>query len=43
MTAVALVGNLAKLEKRIWFIEVDALALLVLYIGGMWLLYQRGI
>ena len=43
MTAVALVGNLAKLERRIWFIEVDALALLVLYIGGMWLLYQRGI
>jgi len=42
MTAVALVGNLARLEKRIWFIEVDALALFVLYAAGMWLLYQRG-
>lgn len=42
MTAVALVGNLARLERRFWFIEVDALALFVLYLGGMWLLYQRG-
>lgn len=42
MTAVALVGNLARLERRIWFIEVDALALFVLYISGMLLLYQRG-
>jgi len=42
MTAVALVGNLARLERRIWFIEVDALALFVLYAAGMWLLYQRG-
>jgi cation:H+ antiporter len=42
MTSVALVGNLARLERRIWFIEVDALALFVLYIFGMLLLYQRG-
>lgn len=42
MTAVALVGNLARLERRIWFIEVDALALFILYAAGMWLLYQRG-
>jgi len=42
MTAVALVGNLARLERRIWLLEVDALALFVLYAAGRWLLYQRG-
>ncbi len=43
MTVVGLVGNLAKLEKRFWFIEVDSLLLFILYFSGMWLLYQRGI
>ncbi len=43
MTAVALVGNLARLERRIWFIEVDVLALFIIYISGMWLLYQKGL
>ena len=43
MTAVALVGNLARLERRIWFIEVDALALFIIYLSGMWLLYQKGL
>lgn len=42
MTSVALVGNLAHFERRIWFIEVDALAIFVLYFAGMLLLYQRG-
>lgn len=42
MTAVALVGNLARLEKRILFVEVDALALFIIYLLGMWLLYQKG-
>jgi cation:H+ antiporter len=39
MTVLGLVGNLARLERRILFLELDALALIVLYIGGMWLLY----
>jgi cation:H+ antiporter len=43
MTAIGLVGNLAKLEKRFWFIEIDSLLLFILYFSGMWLLYQRGI
>ncbi len=43
MTAIGLVGNLAKLERRFWFIEVDSLLLFILYISGMLLLYQRGI
>ncbi len=43
MTAIGLVGNLAKLEKRFWFIEIDSLLLFILYFSGMWLIYQRGI
>jgi len=42
MTGMALIGNLAKLERRIFFIELDVLALIVIYIGGMILLYYRG-
>ncbi len=42
MTGIGVVGNLAKLEKRLWFIELDAFALMILYFGGMYLLYLRG-
>lgn len=42
MTGMALVGNLAKLERRILWIELDALALALVYFGGMWFLYTRG-
>jgi len=42
MTGMGLIGNLAKLEKRIWFIEVDALALIIVYFASLWLLYIRG-
>ncbi len=41
MTGMGLIGNLAKLEKRIWFIELDVLALFLVYFAGMWLLYIR--
>ncbi len=43
MTIVGLVGNLAKLERRIFSIELDSLILFILYFWGMFLLYQRGI
>lgn len=44
MTATALIGNLARVERRIaGVLEVDALLLLVAYVGGLFLLYQRGI
>lgn len=43
LTSMALVGNLARVERRIWFIEVDALLIFVIYILGMITLYQRGI
>ncbi len=42
MTGMGLIGNLAKLERRFWFIEIDALALFVFYIASLWLLYTRG-
>jgi len=41
MTGMGLIGNLAKLEKRIGFIELDALALMLMYFGGLYLLYIR--
>ncbi|HNR01457.1 MAG TPA: hypothetical protein PKK59_02890 [Anaerolineaceae bacterium] len=43
MTVVGLVGNLARIEKRLWIIEIDSLALFIIYISGLWLLYQKGI
>jgi len=42
MTGMGLIGNLAKLEKRIWIFEIDALALILVYFAGLWLLYIRG-
>lgn len=43
MMGLGLIGNLANLEKRIGFIELDALALILTFFGGMWLLYLRGL
>lgn len=43
MTGLALIGNLARLERRVLFVELDALALMIFYFGGLWLLYSRGV
>lgn len=43
MTGMGLIGNLARLERRVWIIEIDALALMVVYFSGLWLLYSRGV
>jgi len=43
MTSMGLIGNLAKLERRLWFIEIDALALILVYFGGLWLLYTQSV
>lgn len=43
MTGMGLIGNLARLERRIGFMEIDALLLMVVYIGGMWFLYNQGV
>lgn len=42
LTGLALIGNLARLERRILFMELDALLLIAVYLGGLWLLYTRG-
>jgi len=43
MTVFALISTLARLERRILFIEVDSLILILAYFGGLALLYARGI
>jgi cation:H+ antiporter len=42
MTGLGLIGNLARLERRVFYIELDALALMVVYFAGLWLLFTRG-
>lgn len=41
LTSMGLIGNLVKMEKRIWFIEFDALAIFVFYFASLFLLYIR--
>lgn len=43
LTCLGLIGNLARIERRLVFIEVDALIIILVYLGGMWFLYARGI
>jgi cation:H+ antiporter len=43
MTVMGLIGNLARLERRFLFIEIDALALMIVYFLGMSMLYARSV
>jgi cation:H+ antiporter len=43
MTVFALISTLARLERRIWFLEIDSIILILSYFAGMYLLYTRGI
>ncbi|NLG95928.1 MAG: sodium:calcium antiporter [Chloroflexi bacterium] len=43
MTGLALVGNLAKLERRIFIFEIDATLIVLVYFGGLAFLYSQGI
>jgi cation:H+ antiporter len=43
LTNLGLIGNLARLERRLLFVEADALLILLGYGGGMFLLYARGL
>jgi hypothetical protein len=40
---MALIANLARSERRVLFIEIDAVLILAVYILGIFLIYQRGI
>ncbi len=43
LTCLGLIGNLARVERRVLFIEIDALIIFLVYLGGMWFLHTRGI
>jgi cation:H+ antiporter len=44
ITGIALLGNVGNIEKRILgLFEIDALLIILIYLGGMWLLYTRGL
>ena len=43
LTCLGLIGNLARVERRLLFMEIDALIILLVYLGGMWFLYARGV
>jgi cation:H+ antiporter len=43
LTGLGLIGNLARVERRLLFIEADALMIMLGYAAGMWFLYTRGI
>lgn len=39
---MALIGNLARIERRILFVELDAIAIIAVYILGVYLLFLTG-
>ena len=43
LTSMALIGQLARVERRIWFVEVDALLIIIGYVLGMYLLFTNGV
>lgn len=43
LTGMGLIGNLARVERRFFFVEADALLILLGYFAGMWFLYAKGI
>jgi cation:H+ antiporter len=43
LTTLGLIGNLARVERRIWIVEVDALLLVISYLAGIYLLFLRGV
>jgi cation:H+ antiporter len=44
LTTMALVGNLTRVRRRLLpFLEVDAITIILVYIGAMYLLYLRGV
>lgn len=41
LTMMALLGNISRVERKILFVELDAVLIFVTYLLGMYLLYQR--
>lgn len=42
LTNMALLGNLARIERKLLFIELDAFAIVFIYAAGMYLLFLQG-
>lgn len=42
LTMMALLGNIARVERRVLFIELDALAIIFVYLLSMFVLFLRG-
>lgn len=40
---MGLIGNLARVERRLLFVEIDALLIILVYVAGLYLMYVRGI
>jgi len=40
---LGLIGNLARLKQRLWFVEPEALLIILTFVGGLLLLYHRGV
>lgn len=40
---MALIGNLARVERKFWFVEADAVFIIVVYLLGMVMLFVRGV
>jgi len=43
LTTLGLIGNQAQIERRLLFVEIDALLIILTYAAGLWLLYVRGV
>jgi cation:H+ antiporter len=43
LTNLALIGNIARVERRLIFVEADALLILIVYFGGMYFLFLQGL
>ncbi|MCA9932343.1 MAG: sodium:calcium antiporter [Ardenticatenaceae bacterium] len=43
LTNMALLGNLARIERKFLFLEIDTLLIIVTYLLGMYLLFVRGV
>ena len=43
MTTLGLIGSLSRSERKLFFVKVDAILLILIYMGGMFLLYTKGI
>jgi len=43
LTTLGLIGNQTQSERRLLFVEIDALLIILVYAAGLWLLLARGV